>query len=269
MGIENKLDTIREIFVKAEKVLLAFSGGIDSTLLSYIGKNELGNNMTAITVNNGLQSTYDLDQANYIAKNMNLRHRTIEIDVLTNPNVKFNSRMRCYFCKKHMFSELNKLAIEDNCILVEGSHSDDINCYRPGQKAINELGVTSPFQLANMTKSDIRQISYSLGLENWNAPSSACLATRFPYGQTINSNMLKRIETAETLLRELGFVEFRVRVDFDLARIEIAEAEQYLFANPNLIKKINKKLLQYGFSKACLDLQPFRSGSMDKDVIST
>ncbi len=263
MEIEEKINLVRRDFRQAGKVILAFSGGVDSSLLALIGKQELGDNLYAVTVDNGLQSRHDLESAYRVAEYCGLRHRVVQMDVLQEQAVRENTSRRCYQCKKILLSGLLQMAAEIEAFVMEGSHAEDEMQYRPGRQAIEELGIMSPLQKAGFEKKEIRQAARQLRLPNWDAPASPCLATRFPCGQTLTPQLLKRVEEAESVLRRSGFRQFRVRCYGDIARIEVGSGERQRFFDMHFMDKIEQEMRQLGFLHTALDLRGYRTGSME------
>ncbi|KUG03282.1 atp-utilizing enzyme of the pp-loop superfamily [hydrocarbon metagenome] len=266
MNIEEKLQLLREETRTAGQIILAFSGGVDSTLLAYLGQEELGGSFQAITVDNGLQSKYDLANACQIAACLGIRHKIVKVDSLQHEEVRGNTPRRCYFCKKILLENLLMLAAQEGCQVWEGSHAEDYKQYRPGQQALLELGIISPLQIVGLNKKEIRQLARELGMPNWNASASPCLATRFPYGENLTPAILGRVEGAEEIIRKAGFHQFRVRAHGDLARIEVGAAERERFFDTNFMDDIEQALRGLGFIHVSLDLCGYRMGSMDMGI---
>lgn len=264
MDIDRKLQLLRQEFRQAGKVILAFSGGVDSSLLAAIGRQELGENLYAVTVDNGLQSRHDLESACRVAEYCGLRHSVLQMDVLQEKAIRENTPRRCYLCKKILLSGLLHKAAAEEAFVMEGSHAEDGMQHRPGRKAIEELGIMSPLQKAGFEKREIRELARELGLPNWDAPANPCLATRFSCGQILTPQLLQRVEEAESILRRSGFREFRVRCHGDLARIEVGVGERQRFIDLDFMDKIEQEMRQLGFLHTALDLRGYRTGSMEE-----
>ncbi|MEK7774253.1 MAG: ATP-dependent sacrificial sulfur transferase LarE, partial [Deltaproteobacteria bacterium] len=248
-------------------VLVAFSGGVDSTFLLKAAHDALRERATAITATSPTYPEREFNEARALARRIGVRHIVVESNELEIPNFADNTDKRCYYCKSELFSIALDKAREIGCgCVVDGSNSDDMSDYRPGRAAAGELGVRSPLQEAGLTKLEIRILSKELGLPTWNKPSFACLSSRFPYGTRITGEGLEKVEKGEELLRELGFYQFRVRCHADTARIEVDAGEIPLFLNESLRVRIVEGFKKIGFIYVTLDLQGYRTGSMNEAI---
>jgi len=264
--IEKKLEQLKEIFQTMGRVLVAYSGGVDSTFLLKVAKDTLGDkNVLAVTALSPLYPERELTGAKKVAQELGVRHLLIESNELEIPGFSKNPTNRCYYCKKELFGELLKLAQKEAVpFIVEGSTLDDERDHRPGRMAIQELRIRSPLKEALFKKEDIREFSKALGLPTWDKPSFACLASRFPYGEEITLEGLKRVADAEDFLFKLGFKQVRVRHYKNLARIEILPGEIQRLMDGSLREKVVNHLKRIGYNYITLDLQGFRSGSMNE-----
>lgn len=249
-----------------EKVLVAFSGGVDSTFLLRMARDTLGaGNVLAVTALSPLYPERELEVAKKMADEMGVRHLLIESNELKIDGFSKNPPDRCYLCKKELFGELKKTAQQENIsTVIEGSTLDDEKDHRPGKRAIKELGVRSPLTEASFTKADVREVSKLLGLPTWDKPSFACLASRFPYGEDITEDDLKKVGEAEDFLIGLGFKQVRVRHYKDLARIEVYQDEIGKLLDGEMRDKVVERLKDIGYKYITVDLQGFRSGSMNE-----
>jgi len=248
------------------KVVVAYSGGVDSTLLLKAAKESLGEkHVLAVTALSPLYPDRELAGAKRMAQEMGVKHILIESNELEIDGFSKNPSNRCYFCKKELFEEMQNLARKEAIsFVVEGSTLDDEKDHRPGRRAIQELGIRSPLQEARFTKEDVRELSRTLGLPTWDKPSFACLASRFPYGEEITPEGLRMVDEAEDFLFSLGFKQVRVRHYQSLARIEVYPEEMSRLMNGSLREKIVNRLKEIGYRYVTLDLQGFRSGSMNE-----
>jgi uncharacterized protein len=266
LELETKTQKLKEIFQSMRKVLVAFSGGVDSTLLLKVAQDTLGDeNVLAVTALSPLYPERELGGVRKLIQILGARHRLIESNELEIPGFSKNPPNRCYYCKSKLFRELLEIAKEEAIpFITEGSTLDDDRDHRPGRMAIRELGIRSPLKEALFTKAEVRELSKGLALPTWDKPSFACLASRFPYGEEIDEKGLRRVAEAEDFLFGLGFKQVRVRHYGNLARIEILKEEMSRLMNGSLREKVVSRLKEMGYRYVTLDLQGFRSGSMNE-----
>lgn len=239
---------------------MAYSGGVDSTLLLKVAKDTLGDGAGGLLIHSPLHSPRELTEARRMAKAMGVNLLEMTLDELQVEGVRMNAPDRCYHCKRYRFSLALEVAERQGAALVEGSNRDDLGDYRPGLRAIGELGVLSPLLEVGLGKDEIRTLARAMALPVWDKPSSACLATRIPYGQPLDRGLLERVASAEELLMDLGFRGFRVRCHGELARIELEEADlERALANR---KAITHGLKVLGFRYICLDLEGYRTSGL-------
>jgi uncharacterized protein len=260
-----KSQRLKEILANMGGVLVAFSGGVDSTLLLRVAKDVLGNEVLAVTASSAVYPSEEMEQAKTLAQNLKARHEIIKTRELTNPKFVSNPKDRCYWCKKELFAELTSIARKNTLsYVVDGSNFDDLDDFRPGMKAARELGVRSPLQEAMLTKADIRSMSKRMGLPTWSKPSLACLASRLPYGARITRDKLVRIGRAERFLKDLGFTHIRVRHHDTIARIEVPKKDISRLVGDKPRSQIVSYFKTLGYSYVTLDLEGYRTGSMNE-----
>lgn len=264
---EAKKQKLREILKEycRKDVCVAFSGGVDSSLLLVMACEAAklsGAKVYAITLDTVLHPEADLKIAREVLSRTDAEHKILKLNELAVPEIRFNPVNRCYLCKKELYQRMLEFASEKGiALLLEGSNEDDLHVYRPGLRAVKELGVKSPLAECHITKAEVRKMAEEYGIPVADRPSSPCLATRLPYGAEIDLEILRRIDSAEAFIRELGFGNVRVRVHGDIARLEIdgPQLEKVL----KYREKILSGLKERGFCYVTLDLEGFRSGSMD------
>ncbi len=251
------------------KVIVAFSGGIDSTLVALLAKLALGKNAIAVTADSPSLPSSELRETKRLAKIVGIAHLVIRTEELEDPRYVANPANRCYFCKKELSLKLKELAADlDISFIVDGTNADDLQGHRPGAAALAEEAVRRPLAEVGLTKGEVRELAKHLGLPNFDKPSMPCLSSRIQYGQAISPERLQRVEKSENFIRSLtGVEELRVRDHGNLARIEVGRDERRLFFNEEVLDMVGKALLEFGFTYVCLDLFGYRTGSMNEPLI--
>jgi len=267
MTLEDKVKKLENIIKDAGSLVVAFSGGVDSTYLLKVAHDILKDNVIAVTARSSTYPEREFNEAVEFAKSLGARHEVIVSEELDIDGFSENPLNRCYFCKKELFVKIRELADKYNIkYIADGSNADDLGDYRPGLMAVKELGVISPLKEAGMTKDDIREMSRRMGLPTWDKPAFACLASRIPYGQEITREKLEMIDKAEQILLGAGFRQVRVRHHGDIARIEVSPAERKKFFNEEFMDRIDREFKELGFKYVALDLKGYRTGSMNEVI---
>ena len=263
--ISEKYLSLKSIINQYDSAVVAFSGGIDSSLVAYVAGEVLGNNALAVTSGSASLKRSDLQLAETLGKDWNLSHEIIVTDELSKPDYRRNPVDRCFHCKTSLYTSLDVICKERGIdVIFNGTNLDDLGDHRPGLMAADNYQVCSPLVEAGFHKSDVRQLANELGLKNADKPQSACLSSRFPYGTSIDEQLLSQVEQAETVLESLGFTQFRVRHHGDLARIEVTEKELEKAMDHRL--HINETLGDLGYRYITLDMIGFRSGSLNEGL---
>ena len=263
--ISEKYLSLKSIINRYDSAVVAFSGGIDSSLVAYVAGEVLGNNALAVTSGSASLKRSDLQLAETLGKDWNLSHEIIVTDELSKPDYRRNPVDRCFHCKTSLYTSLDVICKERGIdVIFNGTNLDDLGDHRPGLMAADNYQVCSPLVEAGFHKSDVRQLANELGLKNADKPQSACLSSRFPYGTSIDEQLLSQVEQAETVLESLGFTQFRVRHHGDLARIEVTENELEKAMAHRV--HINEALGDLGYRYITLDMIGFRSGSLNEGL---
>lgn len=262
-----KLENLKKYLLEKGRIAVAFSGGVDSTFLLKVAHDVLKDNAIAITATAEFVPDRELAESKQFCEKEDIHQEICTGEQMKEPAFTSNPPDRCYICKRALFTKMKEIAVErGDFVLVEGSNADDCYDYRPGMKAIKELGILSPLQETNLSKSEIRFLSEKLKLSTWDKPSYACLASRFVYGENITTEKLSMVDRAEQLLLDLGFRQFRVRLHGKMARIEILPEEFDKIIEEKVRTKITSKFREYGFTYVSLDLNGYRTGSMNETL---
>ncbi|MEW6357164.1 MAG: ATP-dependent sacrificial sulfur transferase LarE [Planctomycetota bacterium] len=267
MPEDKRLERLKTILHDLGSILVAYSGGVDSSLLAKAAHDVLGDRMLAVTATSPTCPAFERKEAEEFCTKYGIPHRVVETQELSIENFRTNPPERCYHCKKERFQRLKEMAESLGLAhVVDGSNVDDLGDFRPGMKATEELGIRSPLLEAGLRKQDVRELSRALGLPTWDRPAYACLATRIPYGTPLTPDVLHKVEQAEDALRRHGFRQFRVRHHGSIARIELPCRDFDRFMDPAVREDIVARLKEIGYTYVTLDLQGYRTGSMNEPL---
>jgi uncharacterized protein len=265
MSVIAKEERLRELIRALDSVIVAYSGGVDSSYVAYVANEELGPRAVCITGQSASLPSYQNAEIKSVVEKFGFHHEIIRTDELENPNYSANNADRCYFCKDELYNKLESVArsrgIEH---IVDGSTVDDLDDYRPGRQAAKQHAVRSPLIEVGLNKSEVRELSRRATLPTWDKPASPCLSSRIAYGTTVTIERLSKVDRGEEILREFGFREFRVRHHDTLVRLEIAASEMDRVLRKDVVEQLAARFRELGFKYVTLDLQGFRSGSMNE-----
>lgn len=264
--LQRKTELILNEIQSFRRVIVAFSGGVDSTLVAHLAKLAVGEEAVAVTADSPSLASSELEETKQLARQIGIRQIIVRTEELEDPNYATNPSNRCYFCKKELSQKLKELAVKLKVpFILDGTNANDLAGHRPGAAALSEGGVRRPLAEAGMTKAEVRELAELFGLPNFDKPSMPCLSSRVQYGQLITPERLLRIERSEAYIRSLtGAKELRVRDHGNLARIEVGRDERRVFFNEEMLDRITAGLREYGFMYVTFDLLGFRSGSMNE-----
>ena len=266
-NISDKYEELKRVIKRYSSAVIAFSGGIDSSLVAFVAAEVLGSKALAVTSGSASLKRSDLNLAETLGSAWGINHEVIVTDELSKPDYRSNPVNRCFHCKTSLYSSLAEICSEKNIeVILNGTNADDLGDHRPGLIAADNYQVCSPLVEAGFTKADVRSLANELGLKNANKPQSACLSSRFPYGTSINEDLLSQVEQSESVLEMLGFTQFRVRHHGELARIEVIETE--FNKAMEYRAEIDEGLRRAGYKYISLDLTGFRSGSLNEGLTS-
>lgn len=265
MMLTEKFEQLKALFQEMEQALIAYSGGVDSTLVAKIAYDALGDRALAVTAVSPSLLPEELEDAKIQAATIGIPHKIVQTHEMENPNYTSNPVNRCYFCKSELHDTLKPLALQLGYpYVVDGVNADDLHDYRPGIQAAKERGARSPLAEVGVTKVEVRQLSQQLGLSWWDKPAQPCLSSRFPYGEEITVAKLQRVGRGEIFLRKLGWQNLRVRSEGDTARIELSPEQIKDFVLETDLQKVVSAFQDFGFLYVTLDLEGYRSGKLNQ-----
>jgi len=267
MVIERKWAHLKSLLQDMQSAVLAYSGGVDSSLLLRAASEVMGSRLIAVTAVSETYPAGELSSAEEFARSQGVMHRVLRTEELGSESFVRNNPDRCYHCKKELFEKLRQMAESEGIsTVIEGSNTDDLRDYRPGRKAAKEFSVRSPLVEAEISKTEVRELARTLNLAVWDKPSLACLSSRIPYGTRITPEILETIQSAEDQLRVLGFRQVRVRHHDETARIELSRADFGRLINDEMASRVTAALKKLGYTYVCLDLEGYRTGSMNEGI---
>lgn len=270
MSVIAKEERLRELFRGLESVIVAYSGGVDSSYVAYVANAELGTRAVCITGQSASLPSYQNEEIDRVVKNFGFNHEFINTDELQLPGYRANNGDRCFFCKDELYGKLESVARSRGIeYIVDGSTVDDLDDYRPGRQAAKQHAVRSPLIEVGLNKNEVRELSRRATLPTWDKPASPCLSSRIAYGTTVTIERLQNVDRGEEILREFGFREFRVRHHDTLVRLEISPAEMDRVLQKEVIDQLAARFRELGFKYVTLDLHGFRSGSMNEALPTT